>query len=150
MNKKYLWLIAFALPLIGLMTWTISLYAQRNLGQDVRVQITGYDPRDLLSGHYLQYQIDWDKTDCKQFKNQICPDKKDFCEEARWGRQCRFYLPEKHARQLDLLFRIRSQSKDVFEIVYSYRPGHKAFAKQLLINGQDWTKHPKMGKDSHL
>ena len=144
MNKKHLLLFAFALPLITLTIWTATLYAQRQNGQEVRVRISGYDPRDLLAGHYIQYEIDWDATDCTQFKNQKCPDKKDFCQEARWGRQCRFYIPEKHARELDALFRQRSSTQDVFEVVYSYRPGRKAMAKQLLINGEDWTEYPKL------
>ena len=97
----------------------------------------GYDPRDLLSGHYIQYQIDWDSTDCSQFRNGQCPEK-DFCKEARWGRQCRFYIPEDKARDLDELFRKRNDTDTKFEVVYSYRPGQKAVAKQLLINGQDW------------
>jgi len=139
MNKKYFWLIAFFIPLICLMVWTVSLHIQRQSGQEVRVQITGYDPRDLLSGHYIQYQIDWEKTDCSQFEGQVCPDTKYFCKKARWGRQCRFYIPEKHAERLDKLFRGRNSNQDVFEIVYSYQPGRNAMAKQLLINGQDWT-----------
>ena len=148
MIKKYLWLIAFALPLIILIGWTITLYAQRQSGQDVRVQITGYDPRDLLSGHYIQYRIDWKATDCTQFENHICPDTKYFCKKALWGNQCRFYVPEKDAVRLDNMFRHRNRTKDTFEIIYSYRPGHKALAKQLLINGQDWTLYPTREEDS--
>lgn len=143
MNKKYISLLVFALPLICLITWTIGLYAQRQAGREVRLPVTGYDPRDLLSGHYIQYQIDWDKADCTQFENQVCPDPKYFCQQARWGRQCRFYIPEKDARYLDNLFARRNHTEDVFEVIYSYQPGHKAIAKQLFINGQDWTLYPK-------
>ena len=149
MNKKYLWLIAFALPLVALMIWTAGLYVQRHSGQDVRVRVTGYDPRDLLSGHYIQYQIDWKNTDCVQFENQVCPDEKYFCKKARWGTQCRFYIPEKEAPRLDNLFRNRNKTEDVFEVVYSYRPGHKAMAKQLLINGADWRLYPRTKEDLH-
>ena len=137
--KKYIWAVALALPWVCLVTWTLCLTYQRAHGTEVKVSITGYDPRDLLSGHYIQYQIDWKKTDCTQFENQVCPDTKYFCKKARWGRQCRFYIPEKHAERLDKLFRDRNSSQDEFEIVYSYQPGRNAMAKQLLINGQDWT-----------
>ena len=124
-------------PFFILILWVAFLCYQRHGGMDVTVAVTGYDPRDLLSGHYIAYQIDWDKTDCKQFPNAVCP-KNDFCVEARWGRQCRFYIPEKYARRLDRLFWNRREENLTFNIVYSYHPGKKAIAKTLLINGRDW------------
>jgi len=131
--------VCFTLPFVCLVIWTVSLAWQRNHGPEVKVAVMGYDPRDLLSGHYIQYQIDWARTDCTQFKANRCPEK-DFCKEARWGRQCRFYIPENKARDLDELFRKRNDTDIKFEVVYSYQPGQKAVAKQLLINGQDWRK----------
>lgn len=128
--------ISFALPFICLLVWTLDLAWQRSHGQEVTVAVMGYDPRDLLSGHYIQYQIDWGRTDCAQFKNG-CP-KEDFCQEARWGRQCRFYIPQDKAKDLDTLFRKRNNDTLRFEVVYSYRRGQSAIAKQLLINGKDW------------
>lgn len=129
--------ICFALPFVCLLIWTLSLSWHHQQGTAIKVPITGYDPRDLLSGHYIQYQIDWDHTDCTQFPQQLCPHQ-DFCKAARWGRQCRFYIPERHARALDNLFRQRNNEDMKFEIVYSYTPGRQAMAKRLLINGRDW------------
>ena len=129
--------VCFALPFVCLVLWTLHLSWQRSHGTEVKVAVTGYDPRDLLSGHYIQYQIDWEKTDCSQFPNRTCP-QKDFCHEARWGRQCRFYIPEKYAQELDDLFRHRNDTDMKFEVVYSYFPGREAIATQLLINGADW------------
>lgn len=136
MNKKILALI-FVIPFIALFAWTMWLYTQQATGKEVKVAVTGYDPRDLLSGHYIQYTIDWDRTDCGQFSDGICP-KNEFCKEARWGRQCRFYIPEKNARELDRLFRRRNTTDMIFEVVYSYHKGSEPLAKQLLINGKDW------------
>ena len=121
-------------PFFILILWVAFLCYQRHSGMEITVAVRGYDPRDLLSGHYISYQIDWDKTDCNQFPNGICP-KEDFCKEARWGRQCRYYIPEKYAGQLDRLFWNRQLT---FNIVYSYHPGKKAIAKKMLIDGQDW------------
>lgn len=129
--------ISFALPFICLLLWTLELTWQRSQGTEVIVSVMGYDPRDLLSGHYIQYQIDWNRTDCSQFPGGNCP-KEHFCKEARWGRQCRFYIPEKHARELDDLFRKRNNDTMKFEVIYSYQRGQAAIAKQLLINGKDW------------
>ena len=141
MNKKLL-LLVFFLPFLVLFCWCVFLYQQRESGIDIKVAIRGYDPVDLLSGHYISYQIDWDKTDCTQFPDEICP-KERFCKDSRWGRECRFYIPEKYARQLDSLFRqyiwqSRKEKNMTFEVVYSYNKARKPMAKQLLINGKDW------------
>ncbi len=144
MNNKIYLLFLFVAPLLCLMAWTGSLYMQRSNGVDIKVAVTGYDPRDLLSGHYISYTIDWDKTDCSQFPDGVCR-ADEFCdgffkERTFWGinRQCRFYVPEQYARSLDTLFRNRNNEDMVFEVIYSYSKGHKAIAKQLLINGKDW------------
>lgn len=129
--------VSFALPFICLLLWTLDLAWQRSHGKEVTVSVMGYDPRDLLSGHYIQYQIDWARTDCSQFPGRECP-RENFCKEARWGRQCRFYIPEDKAKELDDLFRKRNNDTMKFEVVYSYHRGQTAIAKQLLINGLDW------------
>lgn len=50
---------ALVLPLIGLATaWAIS-HQRGERGTDWEVPVQGYDPRDLLRGHYLVFQYDW-------------------------------------------------------------------------------------------
>jgi hypothetical protein len=50
---------AFALPLAGLAAlWGWSDHLSRQ-GTDWLVPIAGYDPRDLLRGHYVQFTYDW-------------------------------------------------------------------------------------------
>lgn len=147
MSSKFIGII-LGLPILFLGMWGVSLKIQMNSGLEVRLPIRGYDPRDLLSGHYIQYQIDWENADCRQFENGICP-KDEFCVKSLWGgKQCRFYIPEEHARALDNLFRVRNtdgvvvdvRNTDdmVFEVMYSYKKGFKPMAKELLINGKDW------------
>lgn len=136
MSKKIL-AIMLIVPFVGLFLWTMWLYTQQATGKEIKVVIAGYDPRDLLSGHYIQYTIDWAETNCNQFPDGICP-KNEFCKDSRWGRQCRFYIPEKNANELDKLFRKRNATDMVFEVVYSYHKGHEPLAKELLINGKNW------------
>ena len=140
MSKKRM-LILFFLPLIVLCGWTIGLFIQQSVGTEVKVAIYGYDPRDLLSGHYIQYQINWDKTDCSQFPHNRCP-KYEFCEQIfhrQRNRQCRFYIPETNAGVLDKL--LRTSRSENFEVIYSYHPKRKPLAKKLLINGKDWQEY---------
>ncbi len=139
MRKKLLALV-LVLPLLCLLAWASFLGFERRNFSEVTVSITGYDPRDLLSGRYLAYQIDWSKTDCSQFEKGICPDT-EFCADARWGKECRFYVSELLAPRLDRLFRNRGND-DSFEVIYAYQKGHTPLAKKLLINGKDWTKAP--------
>lgn len=137
MNKKLLACILFC-PIILLAIWVNYISIQSKNGIDIKVSVTGYDPRDILSGHYISYQIDWDKTDCSQFPDKECH-KEKFCHGNRWGiSACRFYIPEESSEQLDKLFRSRNNDTLKFEVIYSYNPSRKAIAKQLLINGKDW------------
>ncbi len=57
--QKWGWAAALALPLVGLGTsWAISHSAAQQ-GEEWLIPVQGYDPRDLLRGHYVQYRYDW-------------------------------------------------------------------------------------------
>lgn len=144
MLKKYSNLILMIAPTLVLMVWALMLSIELHSGQEVTVRIKGYDPRSLLSGHYISYDIDWDKTDCSQFEKNVCP-KEDFESlqsnnfngvwHGRWGKQYKFYICEKDAQFLDREIR---KTDNVAEIVYSYRAGKKPYALRLLVNGKSW------------
>jgi len=52
-------LIVLALPLAGLgWIWSTTRHAAQ-AGVEWEVPVTGYDPRDLLSGHYIRYAYVW-------------------------------------------------------------------------------------------
>jgi len=51
--------IALLLPLVGLgLIWLLT-DRDSHLGTEWDVPIAGYDPRDLLRGHYVQFRYDW-------------------------------------------------------------------------------------------
>ena len=57
--KRGLRIAAAVLPVLGLAAlWGQSHLAFRQ-GTDWDVPITGYDPRDLLRGHYVEFEYDW-------------------------------------------------------------------------------------------
>ena len=143
--KKQFWPVFLALPWVCLVVWTLCLTYQRAHAPEVVVAITGYDPRDLLSGRYIAYQPDWARTDCGQFENGICP-KGNFCRKARWGERCRFYVPETDAGKLDALFRARGEKELRFDVVYAYQKGKEPLAKRLLINRTDWQDYLQTNK----
>lgn len=130
MLKKYGYIGLVFLPVLIMALWVATIEVQRHSGREVVVRLQGYDPRDLLSGHYILYEIDWDKTDCSQFDGGICP-RYDFEHSGR------FYVNEHKAQALDKLVR---DNDNTAEMVFSYRKGMKPLALNLLVNGEDWEK----------
>lgn len=52
------WLV-IALPLVGLTGMWASTERWHRQGTDWLVPVEGYDPRDLLRGHYIQFRYAW-------------------------------------------------------------------------------------------
>ncbi len=128
MLKKYGYIGLVLLPVVILLAWVATLEVQIWQGREVVVRLQGYDPRDLLSGHYIRYQLDWENTDCTQFDNEVCP-VNDFDQVGR------FYVDEDKAMALD---REVGDRNNTAEMVFSYRKGQKPLALNLLVNGESW------------
>jgi uncharacterized membrane-anchored protein len=47
------------LPVAAMACWLLSLNVALMRAREVTLAVTGYDPRDLLSGHYLRYRVDY-------------------------------------------------------------------------------------------
>ena len=137
MLKKYINFILILAPAVLLLLWSLVLFIQLESGTEVVLRIKGYDPRSILSGHYISYQIDWANTNCSQFENDICP--RDDFEKALyqryWDNAGRFFVAENRAKELDKAVR---NTNNVAEIIYSYRKGQRPFALRLLINGENF------------
>ncbi len=56
-NKSSLLIMALSFPLIALLIWTIALHMQIKDDQSVIIAVEGYDPRDLLRGHYVNLSL---------------------------------------------------------------------------------------------
>ena len=58
--------LGFSIPLILSVLlmggWVASVEWQKQHSSEVFLKIKGFDPRDLLSGHYLRYQVDFGST----------------------------------------------------------------------------------------
>lgn len=148
---------ALAIPCIALLA--MALYNQRILSgyPEHEFEIEGYDPRDLLAGHYLRFTIKYDiDTTCEQDKYidvQICvsPTKRMItdgnmqgcnqwinatCYKNRVNDQLnRFYVPEDKATHLENLIRGKKASVKI-----AVGQGN-AVIKDLLIDGFSWKKY---------
>ncbi len=151
--KNKLLLVSLIFPITALLGLTV--YKQNILasGLEYKVVIEGYDPRDLISGHYLLFRYKFDIpnlcTDSNYGQpinicladqtvsydiNTNCPATLvGFCDGARFttGHE-RFYIPQE--RGLELEQKIRDGKA---EVVLSVR-GQSEVIKDLLINGKSW------------
>ncbi len=59
MNRSALLLAALALPLLGLGGLWLQTDRIHRQGTEWDVPVQGFDPRDFLQGHYVQYRYDW-------------------------------------------------------------------------------------------
>lgn len=122
------------IPFIGMCCWAMYYaYFVKN-ATEVVLPITGYDPRNLLSGHYIEFRIDWARANCHQANwHGTCP-KGDFKGISR------YYVPEAWAHELE---RFINNSQYETEIVFAYKSGMRPVAKDLLIRGQKWEEYLK-------
>ncbi len=74
MNKRYR-ILALLIPILIVIGAIGKSEYQLANGETWRFKISGYDPRDLLRGHYVTYQVefDWEKD------KGICKNKKKCC-----------------------------------------------------------------------
>ncbi|MDA9975968.1 GDYXXLXY domain-containing protein [Alphaproteobacteria bacterium] len=146
--------IALLLPillLVALAVWKAWVVAAGNL---VTLPIVGFDPRDLLSGHYLIYRIDYGVEGlCKEphARTYVCMKPKTFFDHPPSSGQCRifikgecrngqfkagierFYIPEGRARELDRVVRNKRGS-----VILALDGKGGAQIADLLIDGRTW------------
>ena len=147
------------IPVVVWSVWTAYLTYARATGTVVFLPIKGYDPRDLIAGHYLRFQVDYGKDGlpecggdgkgraarkataylCLETK-QITEEKPENCPvfikgECAWGRfrdgLDRYYIPEDMAKELDTEVR-----KGGYGIEVSVQPDGRTFIKSLKKSEQ--------------
>lgn len=149
-------LIALTIPIVSLLLLVGYKKYVLSIGKEVTLPISGYDPRDLLSGHYLIYRINYGvkgvcaSTSSKSKKSgYVCLKPKSFsyywpdhceimikgiCNRSRFEAGIeRYYVPEDEARKLEDLLRSNKAS-----IVLSVLKNGKTQIKDLLIDSTSW------------
>ena len=126
--KRKLFLIFFlVMPISFLAFWVLNLQSE-GFEKEVQIAAEGLDPRDFLSGRYINLRLNWQKTNCTQFPAQVCP-KKAFRETYR------FYLPEDKANRLEELMQMQEPQ---LALIFGYKKEQTPRLKNLLINGLPW------------
>ncbi len=152
--SKNLIISALVFPVVALGIFTAFKKYKIEVGTKIVLPISGYDPRDLLSGHYLVYTVEYGATpDCDMGSqpepSYYCIDAKRFyrfkpstCSAIIRGR-CqynrfladieKFYIPEDKASELDKLVRGKEAAIEI-----SVQFDGTAQVRDLLINGKSW------------
>lgn len=96
MNR--LTLFAVGLPIAVMGAWVARLNWLEHSGTKVQLAVTGYDPRDLLAGHYLNYTVNYGPAgDCPRDDSfveatEMCvclvPTPATQLHEANWSGPC--------------------------------------------------------------
>lgn len=152
MKKIYIALLIPCLVLVAMASYNQFLIMT---SPEFEFEVEGYDPRDLLSGHYLQFRIKY-KTDVHCEANyrpaSLCvspveqltlTDKPTDCDHWISGR-CegsrfqdklnRYYIPQDRAKELESKLRVGKASVKI-----AVGKGN-AVIKELLIDGRPWSE----------
>lgn len=137
---------ALSLPFLAMGIWLTSLLGREVESKVFSVNVQGFDPRDLLSGHYLRYQVALDSP-CPQMTSATkevcaCFDTKGvfprFCE----SHECRYFIPGKCS---GLMFFTDSLSRYFFpeELAKSLATVPDGATLQVRV-GSGWAKAEQM------
>ena len=130
MNKS-LMKTAIILPLICLISWVIFLQYQIMQKESIRLYVSGYDPRDILSGHYLSLQIEQEKNGCSYEYERD----KIICQGYAFKRVYQYYLEEEKGKTLE---RMLAKKDPTMELEFTLSPFVLPQIKSFYIDGQDW------------
>jgi len=161
---KKIWMcLAFPIVVLAGIT-TYHLIMSRIQVNEVMIRTEGYDPRDLLSGHYLRFRIKYKSKELSNRRWHVSCSKKPFiCLETdendrvindyavakkrdcriTMRRHCdrtpldRFYVPEEYANILDKGLR---ESQDTWVRLSIARNG-EPYVKNFYIDGIEWDKY---------
>lgn len=124
MKNKLLFSLLF-LPTVVLGA-VMVYYVMMSRFQRVEVVVEGYDPKNFFSGYYMYLQPNWEKTDCMQFAENICP-QEEF--ETRYN----FYINTAQSAELS-----KAVNAGVVKLVFSYDKGKRPQIVDLLVDGTSY------------
>lgn len=131
MSERKLMALLLLIPLVFFISWVGMIkYMDYMAENHVKIAVRGYDPRNLLSGHYLNLELDWNATDCGQFVNRKCP-------RTKFKNVYQLFVPEERAAELDRTVRFNDNRYKI-ELLFNYRRGNQPRLKEMLIEGQPW------------
>lgn len=117
-------------PVVILTGYMVRLSGLTNF-EKVEIAVEGYDPKDFFSGYYVALQPNWQRTDCSQFTDKVCPQKE-------FEQVYSFYVKENAAKKLEKAV----AAKNVV-LVFSYQSGYKPLITDLKVDGVSYKDYLK-------
>ena len=119
-------ILALILPVLVPLLLAGKIVYERAMAPVHLVRIEGYDPRDMLYGHYLRFRFTPEKSAAReQFPEDIVERLNVFGG--------RYYIPEREAHTLDAMLRDDART---MEIAVGLPKTGKAFMGDLYIDGK--------------
>lgn len=136
LNKDNKLIFVLLFPMLILLLWVGYVSWLTYVGKTIKLPGSGYDPRDLLSGKYILLKIDWEKADCKQFYDNICP-------QEEFEKVYRYYAPEDETQTME-----KSINTDSPEITmeFTYKRGKMPILKEIYFDNKVWKDYQKADK----
>ena len=154
-------LIALALPIAALAAMVVRAEITSRGGRPWVIAISGYDPRDLVRGHYLRYRLDfrWDEpgerctasTCCyclrgpaggEPLVTKLACDETASCDssfhESQLEHLQQFFIPEDRGTALEGEIRARDA-----KLLVRVSRGGDVVIQDLLLDGKPWREITK-------
>lgn len=123
---RILKILALVLPVLVPLLLVGKIVYERSTAPLYLVRIEGYDPRDMLYGHYLRFRFVPEESAAReQFPEDIATRLSVF--------DGRYYIPEAEAHTLDAMLRDETR---IMEIEIGLPEHGKAFMGGLYIDGK--------------
>ena len=145
MDLSKLKILSLIFPVLACMFMAWYHTQNQNKGELYRIPVTGYDPRDLLRGHYLTYRYDWNWADedakTRTHKSAICLDGKAnnlqvrLVNQKNVSEQCDRYIIGRGSKTSG--FRIGRKGSDDLTRYYIPEENARQLDKMLRNRGDD-------------
>ena len=143
-NKRVI--LAVAIPFILLCLLIVRAEYHVKTGQQWNFKMTGYDPRDLLRGHYLQFRVEYDwqaaRGSCSSSQTcclcltstgEITPSvHKTSCSTAKT--QCDGFMLSEHQQSLNRFYIAETEARRAEKIVQQARRDNNAYITTSINN----------------
>jgi hypothetical protein len=160
-NQRIIHLAVIFVPLLAIAGWIGSYMMHVANSATYELAIRGFDPRDLLSGHYLRYQVDYGMPiTCEKVQTNWCvclkPGEDNDVASGIWQGDCsdarcdtplkgtcrygrftagieQFFFSEQYTRELAV---VPPESS----IIVSVSRSGKGVVKEMLVGGEPLAK----------
>ncbi len=123
--KKLILVLAVVLPVLLPVSAVSKMMLERSIAPIYKIKITGYDPRDMLYGHFLRHRFVEEDIIAQGLSKEVSDNIRSLDR--------RYYIPEAEARRLDRILRGRKLD---MHIGVGVMPNGKVFKDQLYIEGR--------------